>query len=200
MPPERKCKLGVLVLVFSLMLGFYALRGRGAVNSAPPAPSSFVPCFKLPEKAELCGEPAPLGSSDVYERFDREFTIVTQSHAQVYLWLKRKERYFPWVARLLSRMGLPLDLKYVAVAESDLVSHVVSRAGAAGPWQFMADTADRYGMTCNAAVDDRYDFERSASSAFQDLKHLHDRISQLDSCRSCVQLRRKAPRGRDRAG
>ncbi len=174
MPLERKCRVGVLILVFGLMLGFYGGGSRGAVDNGPSAPSFSVPFFKLPDKADFCGEPVVLGSSDVYERFDREFTIVTQSHAQVYLWLKRKDRYFPWADATLARMGLPGDLKYVAVAESDLMSHVVSRAGAAGPWQFMADTACRYGMTCNAGVDERYDFEKSATGAFQYLKHLHD--------------------------
>lgn len=174
MPRDRTCKVGVLVLVSVLFLGFYGLRSRGAVNSAPPAPSWFVPCFRLPARANFCGEPVPLGSSDVSERLDREFTIVTQSHAQVYLWLKRERRYFPWVAQTLARMGLPDDLKYVAVAESDLTSRAVSPAGAVGPWQFMAPTACRYGMTCNAEVDDRHDFERSTVSAFEYLKHLHD--------------------------
>ncbi len=174
MPLERKCKLGVLLLVFFLMFGFYLTGGRGAVNSRAPAPSWFVPCFRLPSRASFCGEPVPLRSWDVRERFDREFTIVTQSHAQVYLWLKRKQCYFPWVDSLLARLRLPGDLKYVAVAESDLMSYAVSGAGAVGPWQFMAGTACRYGMTCNPIVDDRYDFEKSATAAFEYLNHLHD--------------------------
>ena len=175
MAPERKCRIGVLVLVLFLMLGFYNGGGRSAVQSGPAAaPSWFVPCFKLPVKADFCGEAVPFGSCDVDERFDREFTIVSQSHAQVDLWLKRKDRYFPWVEGVLSRMGLPSDLKYVAVAESDLMAHVVSPAGAAGPWQLMPDTSVRFGITRSAAVDERYDFEKSATAAFQYLKRLHD--------------------------
>lgn len=171
---EKKCKVGVLILVLILIVGFYDLRGHSAVNNAPPAPSWYVPCFRLPSKASFCGEPVPLGSWDVRDRFDREFTIVTQSHAQVYLWLKREQRYFPWLDGMLARMGLPSDLKYVAVAESNLMSYAVSSAGATGPWQFMASTACRYGMTCNSVIDDRYDFEKSATAAFRYLKHLHD--------------------------
>lgn len=172
---ERKCKIGVLILALLLMLSFYVGGGRSAVNTVPPAPPWFVPCFKLPDKVDFCGEPVPIAASeDVRERFDREFTIVTQSHAQVYLWLKRKGRYFPGVERMLSRMGLPDDLKYVAVAESDLTPYAVSQVGAVGPWQFMSGTACRYGMICNAQVDDRYDFQKSAGAAFQYLKQLHD--------------------------
>ncbi len=174
MPLERKCRLGVLALVLILMLGFYGAGGWGGVDSSPPALTWFVPCFDLPEKAELCGEAVPLGSADVRERFDREFTILTQSHAQVYLWLKRTERYFPWVEKQLASRGLPDDLKYVAVAESDLIPWAVSHAGAAGPWQFMANTATSYGITQSAAIDERYDFDKSAAAAFGYLKDLHD--------------------------
>jgi soluble lytic murein transglycosylase-like protein len=156
------------------MMGFYGAGGWGGVDSRPPDVTWVVPYFGLPEKAELCGEAVPLGSADVRERLDREFTIVTQSHAQVYLWLKRTERYFPWIEKQLASRGLPDDLKYVAVAESDLMPWAVSHAGAVGPWQFMADTATSYGITQSAAIDERYDFEKSAVAAFGYLKDLHD--------------------------
>jgi len=171
---ERKCRLGVLVLVLILMLGFYGAGGRSEVDSRPPAVTWVVPYFEIPGKAELCGEAVPLGSADVRERFDREFTIVTQSHAQVYLWLKRTERYFPWIEKQLASRGLPDDLKYVAVAESDLIPSAVSHAGAAGPWQFMASTATTYGITQSDAIDERYDFEKSAAAALGYLKDLHE--------------------------
>lgn len=172
---ERKCRLGVLVLVSILVVGFHGAGGWGEVDSRSPAVANFlVPCFEVPEKAELCGEAVPIGFADVRERFDREFTIVTQSHAQVYLWLKRTERYFPWIEKQLAERGLPDDLKYLAVAESDLIGSAISHSGAAGPWQFMSDTANTYGITQSAAIDERYDFEKSATAAFRYLENLHD--------------------------
>jgi hypothetical protein len=176
MPFERKCRIGVLLLVFILLLGFYGSGGLGGVDPGPEQHAApwVVPYFDLPEKAELCGESAPLQSADVRERYDREFTIVTQSHAQVFLWLKRTERYFPWIEKELAARGLPDDLKYLAVAESDLMGSAVSHAGAAGPWQFMGGTASAYGITQSAAVDERYDFEKAALCAFKYLKDLHD--------------------------
>ncbi len=174
MPLERKCRLGVLVIVSMLMIGFYGAGSWGGVDLRTPVPVFNVPYFELPEMAELCGEAVPLGSSDVRERFDREFTIVVESHAQVYLWLKRAERYFPWIEKQLASRGLPDDLKYLAVAESDLMNSAVSHAGAAGPWQFMSNTAGNYGITQSTAIDERYDFEKAASAAFRYLKDLHD--------------------------
>jgi soluble lytic murein transglycosylase-like protein len=157
-----------------MMVGSYGFGSLGGVDPRQPAAAWSLPYFELPEKAELCGEPMPLQFADVRERFDREFTIVTQSHAQVYLWLKRMERYFPWIEKQLASRGLPDDLKYLAVAESDLMGSAVSHAGAAGPWQFMAGTATNYGIVQCTAVDERYDFEKAASSAFKYLKDLHD--------------------------
>lgn len=173
MPVEKKCRVGILVLALIMMSGFCGAWSWGGVESRTPVPVFVFPYFPLPQKAELCGEPVPMQSSDVRERFDREFTIVTQSNAQVYLWLKRMERYFPWLEKQLAARGLPDDLKYVAVAESDLMTHAVSSAGAAGPWQFMAATAASYGMNQTPAIDERYDFEIAAAGAFKYLKNLH---------------------------
>lgn len=170
---ERSCRAGILFLTALLWLGFSGGGSWGGVDSATPKVVLVVPYFSIPEKMELCGENVPLESSDVRERFDREFTSIVYSHSKVYLWLKRADRYFPWIEKQLASRGLPDDLKYVAVAESDLTVSAVSSAGAAGPWQFMAPTAQQFGMSQSATVDERYDFETSALGAFKYLKNLN---------------------------
>ncbi len=137
----------------------------------------MAPYVAPPQKLDLCGEPVPLHIRDVLERFDREFTIVVYSHAQVYLWLKRAERFFPWFEEELRRRGLPDDLKYVAVAESDLQHGAVSPAGAAGMWQFIPSTGSRYGLDQNAQLDQRYDFEMATDSALRYLADLYRRFN-----------------------
>lgn len=139
---------------------------------AMPAPTPYYP---PPDKMDLCGEPVPLELQDVQERFDREFTLVVYNHAQVYLWLKRMERYFPWIEERLRFYGLPEDLKYVAIVESDLVPDVCSPKGAAGPWQFMPSTGSYYGLEQRGSMDKRYDFERATDSAFRYLQDLNRR-------------------------
>jgi membrane-bound lytic murein transglycosylase D len=134
---------------------------------------SAIPYYPHPAVMDLCGEPVPLDNQEVSERFDREFTIVVYGHAQVYLWLKRMERYFPWIEDQLRSYGLPLDLKYVAVAESDLLPNACSPKGAAGPWQFMPKTGNRYGLDQTRNCDERYDFELATSSAFRYLRDLY---------------------------
>jgi membrane-bound lytic murein transglycosylase D len=144
------------------------------VNRIESEASSFqVPYFPPPDRIDLCGEAAPLHTQEVLERFDREFTIVVYNHAQVYLWLKRMERYFPTIEGRLKALGLPDDLKYVAIAESDLLPNAASPKGAAGPWQFIPSTGSRYGLDQQGSFDQRFDFEKATDSAFRYLGDLH---------------------------
>jgi LysM repeat protein len=145
-----------------------------------PVAANATLCFPYiapPNSIDLCGEPVPLNRQDVYERFDKEFTLVVYNHAQVYLWLKRMERYFPAIEERLRYYNLPDDLKYVAIVESDLVPNVCSPKGAAGPWQFMPSTGSAYGLGQKGSVDKRYDFERATESAFLLLNDLYKKYN-----------------------
>lgn len=161
-------------LIVILWIG-YVLYGSSGQTAAPTAPLTppAIPYYAPPAKMDLCGEPVPLNVQDVSERLDREFTIMIHSRAQVYLWLKRVQRYFPVIEKQLAAAGLPDDLKYVAVAESDLMVNSNSPAGAAGPWQFIASTGMNYGLQQMKGVDERYDFELATASAFRYLRDLY---------------------------
>jgi membrane-bound lytic murein transglycosylase D len=186
--------LGILIAIFGLLasaIGCASVQTPNTSQAAPtvsaqapekqaaPLPAGYVPgnapYFPPPNAIDLCGEPVPLNVPDVYERFDREFTLIVYNHAQVYLWLKRMERYFPMIEERLRSYNLPDDLKWVAIVESDLVPNVVSPKGAAGPWQFMPATGSAYGLDQKGSVDKRYDFERSTDSAFLYLKDLYQK-------------------------
>jgi membrane-bound lytic murein transglycosylase D len=144
------------------------------VTPVPAEASAFpVPYYPPPDKIDLCGEPVPLHVQEVLERFDREFTIIVYNHAQVYLWLKRMERYFPLIEERLRVLNLPDDLKYLAIAESDLLPNAASPKGAAGPWQFIPSTGSRYGLDQQGSFDQRFDFEKATDSAFRYLGDLN---------------------------
>jgi membrane-bound lytic murein transglycosylase D len=95
-----------------------------------PAVAAAAPTFNLaahvppPQHMDFCGEPVPVNNREVWERFDKEFTIVVHGNAQMYLWLKRSHRDFPWLEHSLRSSGLPDDLKYFIVAETDLLPRV----------------------------------------------------------------------------
>jgi len=128
--------------------------------------------FSLPESLSLCGEPVPLENRWVWEMLDREFTVAVWDRAQVFMWLKRAGRYFPYIEKKLSEAGFPEDLKYLAVAESSLITNIRSRKGAAGTWQFMPRTAQLNGLRKDHTMDERRDFELSTEAALKHLKRL----------------------------
>ncbi len=136
----------------------------------------MIPYFPPPDEMDLGGDPIPLHIGDVRERFDREFTLIVYNHSQVYLWLKRMERYFPWAEERLRYYKMPDDLKYVAIVESDLLPNACSPKGAAGAWQFMPATGSQYGLDRQGCYDERYDFERATDCAFRYLNNLYKRF------------------------
>jgi membrane-bound lytic murein transglycosylase D len=73
--------------------------------------------------------------------------------------------YFNLIDHILAQYGLPKELKYLAVIESDLKSKATSWAGARGPWQFMSYTAKDYGLRVNSFIDDRTDYYKSTDAA-----------------------------------
>ncbi len=150
-------------------------QSRASREGKPLSSPCIFPYYPPPSAMDLCGEPVPLQNREVLERFDKEFTLVVYNHAQVYLWLKRMERYFPWIEEQLRVSGLPDDLKYVAVVESDLLPDACSPKGAAGPWQFMPSTGSAYGLRQQGSCDERYDFERATECAFRFLQDLYRR-------------------------
>jgi hypothetical protein len=121
----------------------------------------------------LCGEPVPLNEPEVREALDREFTIEVWSRAQTTMWLKRAHRYFPEIEAKLRARRLPLDLKYVVLAESDLRTQARSSVGALGPWQFMGPTAQRFQLRSDKAVDERLSFGAATDAALSYLEQLH---------------------------
>jgi membrane-bound lytic murein transglycosylase D len=81
--------------------------------------------------------------------------------------------YFNLIDGILIKYGLPKELKYLAVIESDLKSNALSVAGARGPWQFMTYTAKDYGLEVNNFKDDRTDYYKSTNAAAKYLLSLY---------------------------
>ena len=105
---------------------------------------------------------------------DREFMLNVYDRGQVYLWMKRSKRYFPYIEAKLKEKGVPDDLKYLMVAESSILSRALSNKGAAGYWQFMEKTGKRFSLQKKGWIDERLDLIKSTDAAISYLKFLYD--------------------------
>lgn len=91
-------------------------------------------------------------------------------------WLRRAGRYEKRLRAILTEVGVPEDLVFVALAESGFDPRVRSRVGAAGLWQFMEATGNVYGLSQDFWVDERFDVEKSSYAAAAYLSDLHARF------------------------
>jgi membrane-bound lytic murein transglycosylase D len=99
-----------------------------------------------------------------------------QKHGKGLLALKPKAKpYFNLIDEIFRQHQLPNELKYLAVIESALNTKATSWVGAAGPWQFMPETAKQYGLVVNQNRDDRRDFFASSQAAAIMLKELYNK-------------------------
>ena len=92
---------------------------------------------------------------------------------QVSRMLGLAELYFPIFEDILDRYDMPLELKYLAIAESALNPAARSRAGATGLWQFMYSTGKLYGLDITSYIDERRDPYKSTVAACEYLKFLY---------------------------
>lgn len=81
--------------------------------------------------------------------------------------------YMPLFEEALDLYNVPNELKYLPVIESALNPSAVSRAGAAGLWQFMLKTGKIYGLVSNSLVDERRDPIKSTFAAARYLSELY---------------------------
>lgn len=147
---------------------FPAASGQSAVNFI-----EFLSQLKLPEKLDFCGERIPLEIPEVKERAEREFYLNLQNPGQLIVYMKRSGRYFPLFEKLLKENNLPVDLKFLSVAESALYM-ARSAKDAVGLWQFIPSTGKRMGLQIDEYVDERRNPEKSTEAAMKYLKNGFD--------------------------
>ena len=82
--------------------------------------------------------------------------------------------YFPIFEQELANAGLPIELRALAIVESNLSPTAGSRVGAVGLWQFMPETGKNLGLEVNSLVDERCDPILSTRAACRFLKHLYN--------------------------
>jgi membrane-bound lytic murein transglycosylase D len=82
--------------------------------------------------------------------------------------------YFDMMDKVLAKHGLPTELKYLSVIESQLKANATSWVGAVGPWQFMPETARLMGLKVTGKVDERKNYYKSTQAAARYLTDLYN--------------------------
>lgn len=162
--------VGFFLILLVLFSGFvFNTAGFTALKSYGEAPTYKVYALDLPDTLNFADEKISLSSPDLKERLDRELLVNTYWQSNMMLLLKRANKYFPTIEKILKEEGVPSDLKYLSVIESGL-ENAISPAGAKGFWQIMRTTGKEYGLEVNSNVDERYHIELSTRIAAKYLK------------------------------
>lgn len=138
-------------------------------NTTGNETSAVIKAPEIPSSIEFCDKKYTTTDFDFRERLDRELLVNNFWQSNTLLYLKRANRWFPLLEKILKEEGVPIDMKYLAVIESGLIQ-ATSPSGAKGFWQFMKRTGADYELTIDKHVDERMNVEKSTRAACQYLK------------------------------
>jgi hypothetical protein len=118
-----------------------------------------------------------MGAEALYSRDNKVRSAVqTDPMLKVQAAIDRVNRLRPLLEPILRDEGVPVELSAVVLVESGGFPAALSPRGARGVWQFMPDTARRYGLIVDGSRDERLDVVKSTHAAAQYLRDLRLRF------------------------
>lgn len=173
-------KIFILVVVFlsacsENKLGNTKITTKKEVDKIQTTSKNIFVVPDVPDSIEFAGVWYNLEDLDLKERFDRELIVNNFWHSNTILYLKRANRWFPMMRKILKEEGVPEDMLYLAVIESGLIQ-ATSPSGAKGFWQFMEPTARDFNLRVDNEVDERLNVEKSTRAACHYLKSAFEKF------------------------
>ena len=86
---------------------------------------------------------------------------------------QNKSNYLKTIDKVFIQHNIPVELKYLAIIESQLKTNARSGVGAVGVWQFMPATAKRFGLKITSKYDERQHLWKSTEAAAKYLEALY---------------------------
>ena len=114
----------------------------------------------------------PLPERDEIERFRKQYLDPKWTQV-LYNALENAIDYRLYIRKELAEQGLPPELEYLPVVESNYKTNARSKSGALGLWQFMANSVKPM-LTLNDYVDERLDPWKETAAALKKLKENYD--------------------------
>jgi membrane-bound lytic murein transglycosylase D len=167
----QKTSFWLSAVAITVGIGTCAYKNSADIASAIGLPQQIV-SIKLDKPFSFAGELLPMQNEDVRQRLDKELLANAYFHSNTILCVKRANAFFPIIEPILRENGVPDDMKYLSVTESNL-TNAVSSAGAKGVWQFMKGVGEAYGLEVNEEVDERFHLEKATKAACDFLKSYH---------------------------
>jgi membrane-bound lytic murein transglycosylase D len=109
-------------------------------------------------------------------QFIHYFTQNKKGRATMATGLQRAGRYRPLARQIFREERVPLDLVWLAQAESNWRPNARSWANAQGIWQFVSWRGRQYGLRQNEWIDERSGIEQATRAAARYLRVLYDRF------------------------
>ena len=175
------------LLALALSLSFFvATPGAQAASEDDDIPASVANAEALP--ADDASSVEELGvPSDVWERIRRGYAMPVLQSKLVDRWVdfytkdpaylrrmsERAGQYLYHIVEEIENRGMPTELALLPFVESAFQAEALSRAKAAGLWQFMPATGKAYDLAQNLWRDDRRDILESTRAALDYFEYLH---------------------------